>query len=520
MDVTKFPRTRYETKNFTSKNYKKVPHEELDYGIYKNPNLVAFQTTESRLPMWVEALYMRYAQNDVFNNENNEVRTKWTEENDASDASKCEEISIEITHKNETMLTIRIFATKGRIQVNGRLMKAWGSEEFDRVRAIINNNEEATANTTVFLNKVLKKKETHLDTNTETDNSPGEEPVRTLKDIIANLESKFVSHKVDANTKLEEMHELLEEMHELLEKKEKEIATLKEEISKLKTTNNNQQQAISHLDLKHLKTEENIKHLQSELKNEKKESKKVPIKKPPIDKNTPQDKIESTPPTDAIPNCTIPTANRFDTLTETHPPLTDISNTIPNTSENTTTIPEETTATQHTATQHPKPVNTVNAETIILCDSNGRNLKPSILCPNTTTRYIRCPTITHGISITQETQFPKAKTFIIHCGTNDIEQLDASETLENLKMLVSQFHNKYPQSQVIVSLLLPRADKLNQTVNSLNENIEKELKDTPKTVTVKHTNIEQHDLKDRKHLTPKGVKQFLHKRFNRRPKRG
>jgi chromosome segregation ATPase len=263
--------------------------------------------------MWVEALYMRYAQNEVFNDENNEVRTKWTEKNDASNASKCEEISIEITHNNETMLTIRVFATKGRIQVNGRLMKAWGGEEFDHVRAIINNNEEATANTTVFSNKVLKKKETHLDTNTETDNSPGEESFRTLKDIIVNLESEFVSHKVDANTKLEEMHELLK-------KKEKEIAMLKEEISKLKTTNNNQQQVISDLNLKHLKTEKSIKHLQSELKNEKKLSKNVPIKKPPTDKNTPQDKIESTPPTDTIPNCTIPTANRFDTLTETPSP--------------------------------------------------------------------------------------------------------------------------------------------------------------------------------------------------------
>jgi hypothetical protein len=59
---------------------------------------------------------------------------------------------------------------------------------------------------------------------------------------------------------------------------------------------------------------------------------------------------------------------------------------------------------------------------------------------------------------------------------------------------------------VILSLLLPRADTLNKTVISLNEEIKKEFEDTPHTVTVNHPNITQEDLKDRKHLTPKGVK--------------
>jgi hypothetical protein len=39
---------------------------------------------------------------------------------------------------------------------------------------------------------------------------------------------------------------------------------------------------------------------------------------------------------------------------------------------------------------HHKPI---NAETIILCDSNGRYLKPELLCPNSSTHYTRCPTL-------------------------------------------------------------------------------------------------------------------------------
>ena len=117
MDATTFKRERYEIKSFTTKNYKKVPHEELDYGIYKNPSLVAFQTTELRLPLRIEAVYYIDTVETKSSSINNELETKWTEQNDSSNASKCEEISIDILHKNENVLTITIFVTKGRIQI-------------------------------------------------------------------------------------------------------------------------------------------------------------------------------------------------------------------------------------------------------------------------------------------------------------------------------------------------------------------------------------------------------------------
>jgi predicted RNase H-like nuclease (RuvC/YqgF family) len=66
-----------------------------------------------------------------------------------------------------------------------------------------------------------------------------------LKNIIANLESEFVTYKIDANTKLEELYKTLE-------KKDNEIAMLKQEITNLKTTNDNQQQTLGDLSLKQL----------------------------------------------------------------------------------------------------------------------------------------------------------------------------------------------------------------------------------------------------------------------------
>jgi hypothetical protein len=130
-------------------------------------------------------------------------------------------------------------------------MKVWGNDEFDHVHAIVNNDEEANENTKIFSNKILKRKETSTsqsttsspdnnstDVNIETDNSPGEKSFSMLKSIIANLEPEFVTYKIDANTKLEELYITLE-------KKDNEIAMLKQEITNLKTTNDNQQQSTT-----------------------------------------------------------------------------------------------------------------------------------------------------------------------------------------------------------------------------------------------------------------------------------
>ncbi|CAB4039313.1 Hypothetical predicted protein, partial [Paramuricea clavata] len=243
---------------------------------------------------------------------------------------------------------------------------------------------------------------------------------------------------------------LLEELYKTLEKKDNEIAMLKQEITNLKTTNNNQQQTLSDLSLKQLEIEESIKHLQSEHKNEREKSKKLAVKEIAAAKSTSPDKETQPPPTHTILNCTIPTANRFEPLSETNTPPTSNTPTKENTSPN--TPPTENPINTPSPTEEPtntQPTNKklVNAETIILCDSNGRDLKPSVLCPDTPTYYIRCPTLTNGINIINEIQFPKAKTFIIHCGTNDLEQIDASQILVKLKTLENQLHKKYPQSR-------------------------------------------------------------------------
>jgi hypothetical protein len=64
----------------------------------------------------------------------------------------------------------------------------------------------------------------------------------------------------------------------------------------------------------------------------------------------------------------------------------------------------------------------ITESTIIICDSNGHTLDTKLLCPDTSTAYIRCPTIESAENILKQHDFKNPKTIIVHSGTNDIEK--------------------------------------------------------------------------------------------------
>jgi hypothetical protein len=71
----------------------------------------------------------------------------------------------------------------------------------------------------------------------------------------------------------------------------------------------------------------------------------------------------------------------------------------------------------------------IQADNVIICDSNGRHLNPKLLCPNAQTKYVRCPTLSEANEITEKTKFTSLKTIIIHTGTNDLEHPAQSEAV-------------------------------------------------------------------------------------------
>ena len=109
----------------------------------------------------------------------------------------------------------------------------------------------------------------------------------------------------------------------------------------------------------------------------------------------------------------------------------------------------------HTKDQPPQPNKVNNGETIILCDSNGRHINPNLLCPGSKTSYIRCPTMSDANKIMEQTTFTNPKTFLLHCGTNDLESNQSDEEITgHLKSTVTTISSKHPESKVILSTLL------------------------------------------------------------------
>ena len=326
----------------------------------------------------------------------------------------------------------------------------------------------------------------------------------------------------------------ISQLFKLIEKKDEQINTLKNDISKLKSTDKEQQQVISDLTVEHLKMEQDIEALNKRC--QKTEEKNLSLLKSLTKKENESEceylswasmsaKPATLPPSGNTNTYTIPTSNSYEALFN--------EESEKNTSNDTKKANESQKPTQQIKSQEPEnenpaipPKNRTNtAETIILCDSNGQYLKPKLLCPNTTTSYIRCPTLTKARQIIQNTTFTDPNNFILHCGTNDIEHLQPEQNLDKaIEDIVGLVKEKHPEFRVIISGLLPRRDELNKNITSINNGIEKVLENKQNTSFIHHKNIStEKDFYDNKHLNERGVKFFAKNikgaYFNTKPKK-
>lgn len=156
----------------------------------------------------------------------------------------------------------------------------------------------------------------------------------------------------------------------------------------------------------------------------------------------------------------------------------------------------------------PTSVRPISAKTIILCDSNGRHLDINLLCPGTSTEYVKCPTLPSASQFLSEHNFTSPETFIIHIGTNDIEKASPEEVYNQTLAVVNQINTRYPKCRILLSHLLPRTDHLIQKVKTLNSKLD-DIQHTNLTNVTHHNLFRSHQiLYDKKHLNHKGVKLF------------
>ena len=85
-----------------------------------------------------------------------------------NDPSKCEKIILNISysgsHSNESIITITVYISTWRIQIQGKFLNEWGNTEFDTLLKIIDsgikiNLETSGQSLEDFINEVMKENE-------------------------------------------------------------------------------------------------------------------------------------------------------------------------------------------------------------------------------------------------------------------------------------------------------------------------------------------------------------------------
>ena len=108
-------------------------------------------------------------------------------------------------------------------------------------------------------------------------------------------------------------------------------------------------------------------------------------------------------------------------------------------------------------------------KTVILCDSNGRDINTKLLCPDSKVKYLRCPTLPQAEEIINNLTDDPPNTLILHCGTNDLEITPSNqEIISKMEVIVNTIQKKYPTTKILISNLLPRSDSPNKRALEIN----------------------------------------------------
>ena len=111
---------------------KSAPFETIDLSMYRpSAKCLAFSTSEDRLLLWITAFQYRYQE---LTGNAAEYKVTWEEQDSPSATSKCDKIIIHLIRLTSTgeeqLVTITVYLTTGRIQVQGKKFEEWSEFEF------------------------------------------------------------------------------------------------------------------------------------------------------------------------------------------------------------------------------------------------------------------------------------------------------------------------------------------------------------------------------------------------------
>ena len=136
---------------------KNAPFETIDLSIYRpSAKCLAFSTSEDRLLLWITAFQYRY--HELTGNAA-EYKVTWEEQDSPSSASKCDKIIIHLIRLTSTgeeqLVTITVYLTTGRIQVQGKKFEEWSEFEFPVLLNIVKTLNDQQPRPTQFDNSSL-----------------------------------------------------------------------------------------------------------------------------------------------------------------------------------------------------------------------------------------------------------------------------------------------------------------------------------------------------------------------------
>ncbi|RXM34849.1 hypothetical protein EOD39_4479 [Acipenser ruthenus] len=148
-----------------------------------------------------------------------------------------------------------------------------------------------------------------------------------------------------------------------------------------------------------------------------------------------------------------------------------------------------------------------NAEVALLIDSNGKYLDMRRLFPSRRVNNIRCTNTERALQLLNRDTLGSPSCIVIHTGTNDLGSL-RHDTAKAVRRVAERATQEFPDSRVVISTLLPRADTHPHTINAVNAEITRGCAALPNVHLAHHPTVGPWHLYDKVHLNQEGVKVF------------
>ena len=139
----------------------------------------------------------------------------------------------------------------------------------------------------------------------------------------------------------------------------------------------------------------------------------------------------------------------------------------------------------------------INAEIVLIMDSNGKYIDPKLLYPiekSVTTKKLYCPLTRDLENLIDEFSFTQTpKITVVHCGTNDLDNSEPKAVINSITNSINKLSQRLISSKIIVSGLLPRKDFSNKEIYNINLELLKRFQLLPNVHFVDHSNLLSQD---------------------------